>query len=39
MAVSFAIKLRFEERILGEVFGEEYAAYRAEVPALIPWVY
>lgn len=31
-------KLRLEERWLGETFGEEYAKYRAEVSALIPFV-
>jgi len=31
-------KLRLEERWLGEAFGEQYAAYRAEVAALIPFV-
>jgi len=31
-------KLRLEERWLGEAFGDEYAKYRAEVAALIPFV-
>jgi protein-S-isoprenylcysteine O-methyltransferase Ste14 len=31
-------KLRLEERWLGETFGDEYAKYRAEVRALIPFV-
>lgn len=31
-------KLRIEERWLGETFGEDYAKYRAEVAALIPFL-
>ena len=31
-------KLRHEERWLGEMFGAEYAQYRREVAALIPFV-
>ena len=31
-------KLRLEERWLGEIFGEAYARYRAEVAALIPFL-
>jgi protein-S-isoprenylcysteine O-methyltransferase Ste14 len=31
-------KLRFEERWMGEIFGEGYAKYRSEVSALIPFV-
>lgn len=31
-------KLRIEERWMGEVFGEQYAAYRRRVPALIPFL-
>jgi protein-S-isoprenylcysteine O-methyltransferase Ste14 len=31
-------KLRHEERWLGEIFGAEYARYRSEVAALIPFV-
>lgn len=41
IAIAFAAlwrKLRLEERWLGDTFGEEYAAYRAEVSALIPFV-
>jgi protein-S-isoprenylcysteine O-methyltransferase Ste14 len=29
-------KLRLEERWMAEVFGEQYAAYRQRVPALVP---
>lgn len=43
VAIAIAIaalwrKLRLEERWLGETFGDEYAKYRAEVSALIPFV-
>jgi protein-S-isoprenylcysteine O-methyltransferase Ste14 len=31
-------KLRIEERWLGETFGEDYAKYRTEVAALIPFL-
>jgi protein-S-isoprenylcysteine O-methyltransferase Ste14 len=31
-------KLRHEERWLGEIFGVDYAKYRSEVAALIPFV-
>lgn len=31
-------KLRIEERWLGEMFGDDYAQYRREVPALIPFL-
>jgi len=34
--LAFVIKLRIEERWMREVFGEQYARYAAEVPALIP---
>jgi protein-S-isoprenylcysteine O-methyltransferase Ste14 len=30
-------KLRLEERWMGERFGEQYAAYRQRVPALVPF--
>jgi protein-S-isoprenylcysteine O-methyltransferase Ste14 len=39
IAVSFAIKLSFEERMLAPVFGEELVRYRAEVPALFPRIF
>jgi len=41
LVIAFAAlwrKLRLEERWLGEAFGNEYAKYRAEVAALIPFV-
>jgi protein-S-isoprenylcysteine O-methyltransferase Ste14 len=43
VAIAIAIialwrKLRLEERWLGETFGDEYAKYRAEVSALIPFL-
>ena len=31
-------KLQHEERWMGEAFGEDYAKYRSEVAALIPFV-
>lgn len=36
--VALGRKLRHEERWLGEVFGVDYAQYRSEVAALIPFV-
>ena len=36
--VLFVIKSRTEEKFLEEEFGEEYAKYRREVKALIPYV-
>jgi protein-S-isoprenylcysteine O-methyltransferase Ste14 len=36
--VAFIIKIRMEEQFLLEEFGEEYARYRREVKALIPFV-
>jgi len=35
---SLLLKLRIEERFMGESFPDEYARYRAEVPALIPFI-
>lgn len=37
--VSFRIKSRIEERFMTEQFGEKYDAYKAQVKALIPFVY
>jgi protein-S-isoprenylcysteine O-methyltransferase Ste14 len=34
----FLAKIRIEETFLLEEFGEEYARYRREVKALVPWV-
>jgi protein-S-isoprenylcysteine O-methyltransferase Ste14 len=36
--VGFVIKLKAEERFMSETFGEQYARYRTEVPALIPFI-
>ena len=36
LVVGFGIKIRQEERLLLQHFGDAYQAYRAEVPALIP---
>jgi protein-S-isoprenylcysteine O-methyltransferase Ste14 len=33
---TLAWKLRLEERWLSELFGDSYAAYQSEVPALVP---
>lgn len=43
VAVAIAVaafwhKLRIEERWMQETFGDAYARYRAEVPALVPFV-
>ena len=35
---SFLRKLRIEERFMAAEFGEAYARYRAQVPALIPFI-
>ncbi|HKM86963.1 MAG TPA: isoprenylcysteine carboxylmethyltransferase family protein [Xanthobacteraceae bacterium] len=35
---SLLLKLRIEERFMSESFPNEYARYRAEVPALIPFI-
>lgn len=36
--IGFLFKLKAEERFMSEAFGEEYARYRADVPALIPCI-
>jgi protein-S-isoprenylcysteine O-methyltransferase Ste14 len=36
-AIAFMRKLTVEERFMAGQFPAEYAAYRASVPALIPW--
>jgi protein-S-isoprenylcysteine O-methyltransferase Ste14 len=38
LAASLMLKLRMEERFMSETFGEQYARYRTEVPALIPFI-
>jgi protein-S-isoprenylcysteine O-methyltransferase Ste14 len=38
IAIGFLFKIGTEERFMGEIFGERYARYRAEVPALIPFI-
>jgi protein-S-isoprenylcysteine O-methyltransferase Ste14 len=38
ITIGFLFKIRTEERFMGELFGERYARYRAEVPALIPFI-
>ncbi|HEX4369430.1 MAG TPA: isoprenylcysteine carboxylmethyltransferase family protein [Rhodopila sp.] len=38
ITLSFLRKLTIEERFLTTQFGEAYARYRTEVPALIPWM-
>lgn len=32
------IRTRFEERLLGEAFGDEFAKWKAQVPGLIPFL-
>jgi protein-S-isoprenylcysteine O-methyltransferase Ste14 len=36
--IGFLFKLKMEERVMSETFGDAYARYRAEVPALIPFL-
>jgi protein-S-isoprenylcysteine O-methyltransferase Ste14 len=36
--VGTVIRTRLEERLLGQVFGEEYALYSTRVPALLPFL-
>jgi protein-S-isoprenylcysteine O-methyltransferase Ste14 len=38
VAVGFSFKMKVEERFMEETFLDEYRRYRAEVPALIPFV-
>ncbi len=38
ITLSFLRKIAIEERFLTAQFGDAYARYRAEVPALIPWL-
>ncbi len=39
VAIAFALKVRVEERFLGEQFGDAHAAYRRRVRALIPYLW
>jgi protein-S-isoprenylcysteine O-methyltransferase Ste14 len=36
VVLAFVRKLRIEERFMDELFPQQYARYRAEVPALVP---
>ena len=36
VVLAFVRKLRIEERLMGELFPQQYECYRAEVPALVP---
>lgn len=38
MSTAYVRKIRLEERRLGEVFGADYATYRREARAVIPWI-
>lgn len=38
LTIGFLVKIKAEERFMNETFGERYARYRAEVPALIPFI-
>jgi len=37
-ALSFAMKLRLEERFMEQQFGDAYREYRRRVPALVPFI-
>jgi protein-S-isoprenylcysteine O-methyltransferase Ste14 len=39
VAAAVVWKMKLEERLLGEIFAEDYTRYRAEVPALIPFMH
>jgi protein-S-isoprenylcysteine O-methyltransferase Ste14 len=38
LTVALLLKLRMEERFMSETFPDRYPRYRAEVPALIPFI-
>jgi protein-S-isoprenylcysteine O-methyltransferase Ste14 len=38
LTVAFLFKLRREERFMSESFPDDYPRYRAEVPALVPFI-
>jgi len=38
LVAGFVRKLKIEERFMSQQFGDDYAHYRAEVPAIIPFV-
>jgi protein-S-isoprenylcysteine O-methyltransferase Ste14 len=37
IAFGFAVKLRDEERLMRDAFGEAYVSYQRRVPSLAPW--
>jgi protein-S-isoprenylcysteine O-methyltransferase Ste14 len=37
LMVGLTFKLRVEERLMREAFGDAYATYEARVPGLLPW--
>jgi protein-S-isoprenylcysteine O-methyltransferase Ste14 len=39
IVIPLVARMRSEEALLGEHFGEAYAAYRARTWRLVPWVY
>jgi protein-S-isoprenylcysteine O-methyltransferase Ste14 len=39
MLVSYVVKIRIEERLLVEHFGDEYRVYQREVKALVPTIF
>jgi protein-S-isoprenylcysteine O-methyltransferase Ste14 len=38
ITVGLLVKIKAEERFMSEVFGEQYASYRARVPGLFPFI-